>query len=435
MFPTLDSAVNFVYRHFTSPVPAPSTDSVRHPELIARVASILKIRIPSRVIVVTGSKGKGSTSVLTAAALSSQVQGVGLFTGPQLLHYEERIRIDGKAIASSALLRHLNLLAPVLSEFDQLLPQGIYLGPVGQFLLAALSYFSESGVDTAVLECGRGALFDEVNTVPHQVAVIGPLFCEHPRELGDSIAEVAKHKAAVAVGARFVVSAAQEPAGEEVIHRYCELFGAELLTCGQEFSLQKASGYRFNVSGRFGSHEQLRTSMAADYQAENAAAALVAAELLLGGPIDPIGVWDRISWPGRMQRIPRTPPVVLDGAVSRRSVGAVRDFLQQEGARRIVAVIAVPEDKDYMGVITEASQFSEALILTTAGRPRLRYAQDAVRIAAEASPSARFIESPAEAFRLADQLVAPDGFVAILGTQSLMGEALGFYGVETRDIY
>ena len=50
------------------------------------------------VIHVAGTKGKGSTAAMIAAALTAAGYRTGLFTSPHLLQIEERIQVDGQCI-------------------------------------------------------------------------------------------------------------------------------------------------------------------------------------------------------------------------------------------------------------------------------------------------------------------------------------------------
>ena len=48
-----------------------------------------------RVIMVGGTNGKGSTVALLEAMLRAAGMRVGSFTSPHLMHYNERVRVDG----------------------------------------------------------------------------------------------------------------------------------------------------------------------------------------------------------------------------------------------------------------------------------------------------------------------------------------------------
>src|SRR5919201_1514711 len=66
-----------------------------------------------RIVHVAGSKGKGSTSAMLAAALRHAGHRTGLFTSPHLCRVEERIQIDGVPITPEELVGVMADIAPV----------------------------------------------------------------------------------------------------------------------------------------------------------------------------------------------------------------------------------------------------------------------------------------------------------------------------------
>ena len=53
--------------------------------------------IPS--VLIAGTNGKGTTAALVARALSAQGHAVGLYTSPHLVHFTERILLEGREIS------------------------------------------------------------------------------------------------------------------------------------------------------------------------------------------------------------------------------------------------------------------------------------------------------------------------------------------------
>src|SRR5262249_40359729 len=111
---------------------------------------------PREYAVVTGSKGKGSTTVITAKLLQHLGHTVGTITSPHLVSWRERVRVNGKAIPEADLLRILDELAPEIDTIEATLSGKHYFSPQGIFLAVALRWFDEQGVKAAVLEVGRG---------------------------------------------------------------------------------------------------------------------------------------------------------------------------------------------------------------------------------------------------------------------------------------
>jgi dihydrofolate synthase/folylpolyglutamate synthase len=64
------------------------------------------------VVHVAGSKGKGSTALLTEAVLRAAGERVGTFTSPHLSRWTERFRIDGREVDGAALAAVLERLRP-----------------------------------------------------------------------------------------------------------------------------------------------------------------------------------------------------------------------------------------------------------------------------------------------------------------------------------
>ena len=113
------------------------------------------------IIHVAGTKGKGSTSALMAAALTSAGYKTGLYTSPHLQDYTERIQVDGRQIS------HLELEELV----GQVKPHVMAVPKLTTFEITtaiAFLYFARQGVAAAVIEVGLGGRLDATNVVTPQ---------------------------------------------------------------------------------------------------------------------------------------------------------------------------------------------------------------------------------------------------------------------------
>ena len=146
------------------------------------------------IVLVTGSKGKGSTASFISSLLQANGYKTGLFTSPHYFSFNERIQVNGEAISDADLIRLANQIAPFVNKCMNELTANEYLGPIGIALAIALLYFKEQNVDYIILEAGKGGKYDDTNVVHNQWAVITPILREHIDELGPTISQIIEHK-------------------------------------------------------------------------------------------------------------------------------------------------------------------------------------------------------------------------------------------------
>ncbi len=214
MFTSMDAALEYIFKTRRRLDGAPRgldeyTRDVTPTRSLLDRAQLL--RHEREYIVVTGSRGKGSVTAIMAKLLAAQGHRVGTITSPHLVHWNERIRVDGHMIATADFLRILADLQPAIDGVVSDLADGAYLSPQGIFLAIALRYFDETGVDVAVLEVGRGGRFDDIAVVPNKLAVFAPIMLEHRSLLGDSLERIAWHKAGVIKPGGVGISLPQAP--------------------------------------------------------------------------------------------------------------------------------------------------------------------------------------------------------------------------------
>src|SRR6516162_7492823 len=146
-----------------------------------------------RIVHVAGSKGKGSTSAMLAAALRQAGYRTGLFTSPHLCRVEERFQIDGHPIATEELGALLaDVRAAVESRRSTQTPTFFEVGTA-----VGLLHFVRRRVDVAVLEVGLGGRLDSTNVCRPLVALITSISFDHTRLLGDRLASIAREKAGI----------------------------------------------------------------------------------------------------------------------------------------------------------------------------------------------------------------------------------------------
>lgn len=158
-------------------------------ERIRKVAEELDLLKPAPyVITVAGTNGKGSTCKLLEIALLKAGLKVGVYSSPHLIHYNERVRIQGQAVGNADLIATFDYIEQHKSASLTYFEFGT---------LAALDLFRKAKVDVAILEVGLGGRLDATNIVDPDFAVITSIDIDHVEFLGDNREAIGREKAGI----------------------------------------------------------------------------------------------------------------------------------------------------------------------------------------------------------------------------------------------
>jgi dihydrofolate synthase/folylpolyglutamate synthase len=371
------------------------------------------------IVLVAGTKGKGSTAALLASLLAASGVRAGLFTKPHLQSYRERVRVDGEAISATALDARIAELRPHVSALHRLLPDA---GEPTTFELTtalALVHFAASECAVAVVEVGLGGRFDATNATDPHVSIITPISHDHMRELGTSVRRIAAEKAGILRPGRVAVLARQGAAVTSVLRRAAAAVAAVPREV-PPLSAAVATGYGLALRGA--------------HQRQNAAVAIAAARALAEHGIAfreaAIGRGLRqLRWPGRFELVPGRPAVVLDGAHNDGSAEALAAALRAEAPRRRVRlIIGMMRDKDARAVARTLEGVASAVYATRPSGARAAAPADIARLYRRV-PTRAFddLESALSAAR-AD--AAPDEMLCVTGSLALVGQARELLGLS-----
>lgn len=189
-------------------------DRLRH------VAQRLGLGQPAPLsIVISGTNGKGSHVAAIDQLLRQLGYRVGAYTSPHLLHYNERICIDGVPIDDESLIRAFEAIEAVRGD--------ISLSFFEFGTLAALQILAQAPLDVAILEVGLGGRLDAVNLVDADIAVITSIGLDHQDWLGDTRDAIAIEKAGIFRPGIPVVCTETDPPDsllQKITELKCQLF-------------------------------------------------------------------------------------------------------------------------------------------------------------------------------------------------------------------
>ena len=381
-------------------------------------------------VIVAGTNGKGSVAAMIDSIARAAGHRSALFTSPHLVRIQERIRFRGADIAEPDFAR---LASMVREAAEDLVASGLLAATptfFEQLTAIALCHFRNCEAELAVLEVGLGGRLDATNAANRIVSVVTSLDLDHQNILGATIEEIAGEKAATIVpGARAVIGRQHNRAASDVLMSRCLETGVLPVFVNEPAAIDTGDFGRvtFDYESSQSNYARVTLGLRGRHQADNAAAAIEAAELLneCGFAIPREAVIKglrQVSWPGRLELVDDRPTVLLDGAHNPAGARALRAYLDEFWQVPITLVFGAMNDKDIDRMAAELFDAARTIVVT---RVRDSRAADSARLGPAALRSSRnviFAETVRQALSWARSVTPPDGLVCVAGSLHLVGE-------------
>lgn len=344
------------------------------------------------VVHVAGTNGKGSTAAMVASMACAAGYRVGLYTSPHLVRFAERIRIDGEMIDEGTLVHVL----------EDALRIGADLSFFETATLAAFLAFRAMNVALAVVEVGLGGRLDATNVIDTPlVTAITSIGFDHQDLLGDTLASIAREKAAIARSGVPMVLGFLPPDAEAAAIEVATAVEARIVRCSE-----LPSWVHVGLGGRH-QHDNARVAFA------------IGQELGLSEEVRGRGV-SEARWPGRLE-----PLDVREGAFRGRWL--LDGAHNPDGARALVHALRGQDvGAIVFGALADKSWREMLAIVGTIDVPRF-YATPAGRTPVAPAELAALLPGTssatlAEALQLARD-AAGEGRVVVAGSLYLVGAA------------
>ena len=296
----------------------------------------------------------------------------------------------------------------------------------------AFAIFADTPVDVVVLEVGVGGRLDCTNVADGVVAVITPISIDHTRLLGDTVEEIAAEKAGIIKPGATAVLAQQPLAAAEVLLRHAVEVGATVAREGVEFGVlsreQAVGGQQLALRGLRGTYEDIFLPLFG--VAPGGQRGLRAGrgrgvrrglgrERLRAAGLDPDLVREafaKVTSPGRLEVIRRSPTIVIDAAHNPAGMAATVAAVQESFTfSHLTGVFAASGDKDVPGMLAELEPVLDEIVVTRNSSERSMDPAETAELAAEIFGEDRVQSAPRlddaieAAVALADEAVAETG--------------------------
>ncbi len=384
------------------------------------------------VVQIAGTNGKGSVGAFLAAILREAHIPAGRFFSPAVFEERETISFAGDMISEE---EYAACLTQVAAASKQMQEEGAGLPTVFETETAlAFLYFSQkvkalskekrarcadaaSSKDVIVLtEAGMGGRLDATNVTEGTVlSLITSISMDHTSFLGNTLAEIAAHKAGIIRPGGLAVTVEQQREAGQVLEDFCRKENVKLLVADPQLLPDVPLG----LTGVF--------------QRENAALAYCGARCLreLGYEISQEAMERGLAnavWRGRMEKLGSRPDVWIDGAHNPDAVRRLREaLLAQYGSLRLHAVMGVFRDKEPEAMCALMSDLFEKVYTVTPPGPRGLPAKELEKIARKYCRNTVSCGTVREAVESAVDAAGPEGVTLIFGSLSYLGQAVAAY--------
>ena len=381
-----------------------------------------------KFIHIAGTNGKGSTAAMLSSILEKAGYRVGLYTSPFINRFNERMQVNHQPIPDEELA--------ALTEYVRPHADAMADSPTEFELITALAmvWFARQKCDIVVLEVGMGGELDSTNIIDvPEAAVIAAMGMDHVKELGPTMADIARAKAGIIKEGGRVVSYGGNPEADEVIAAVCRARNASL--CQPDFSAIVPGdfgleGQTFSYKGWCG----LRIPLVGAYQMNNAAVVLETVEVLRqrGWSVSDEAVRKGLAdtrWPARFEVLRRDPVFIVDGGHNPHGIRATAESLSRLfPGRKITFVTGVMADKDVEHILGLIVPLADQFFTVRPDNPRAMDAGELARRIEAMGAKATACASVRDGVDRAIQAEGPHGVACALGSLYMSGEVRSCFG-------
>lgn len=303
-----------------------NSDASIQPGLAAIESALAELGNPhhgQRFVHIAGTNGKGSTAAFVSSILMAHGKRVGNFFSPAIEDIHDQIQINRLPVAPADFDQAMEQLAKVktpLTDFE---------------LLTAVAFLilKEKSPEYIIIEAGMGGRFDSTNVLDPLMAIITSISKEHTAFLGETIEEIAWHKAGIIKQNKPVVIGSLPESALKQVHQIAKEKNATVLAVHEEY---KGS---LKLKGK---HQKI-----------NASLAWVATQHILGELFEEEKATSGLAEASIAFRFEEVfPKVIFDGAHNEASIDALVKTIQENYPnKKIHIVMGLIKGKDYLSIL------------------------------------------------------------------------------------
>jgi len=306
---------------------------------------------------VAGTNGKGSSSHMLAAILQQAGYKTGLYTSPHLVDFRERIKINGKMIPKTEVVKFVEDFKTIFENIEP----SFFEWTVG----LAFHYFAQQEVDVVILEVGLGGRLDSTNVIAPVACLITNIGYDHMNLLGDTLPKIAAEKAGIIKTKIPVVISQTQLDVISVFNETAKQLKAPIEFADKNYKLI-SSAYNKEFLSITLLHKKTNTThlynldLQGSYQIKNVMGVLNTTEILkqkgfIIEETDSINALAQVQkltgLYGRWQILQENPLVIADTGHNEDGIKEVLDNLKRYTYKTLHFVLGIVNDKDISNIL------------------------------------------------------------------------------------
>lgn len=373
-------------------------------------------QLPGKTVLLAGTNGKGTTARCIEQMLLAQGASVGVYSSPHLLHFNERLRINGADVEDALWVNAF--------KYVETLRADTALTYFEFTTLAAFYVLRQQQVDYCIIEVGLGGRLDATNIIQPDVSVITTVDLDHQEWLGPDRETIGREKAGVFRAKGATVIAELQPPSSVLAH-------AAELNC-QTLLVNRDYFYSITTPEYPVTAEQLTESWSWQgpgtlftglpipaIPLQNAACCLAVLLQLNCMPDEKIikQVLATISMPGRMQWLQQQPAIIVDVAHNPQSARYLAEQVTKlkPRYRRVLAMAGMLKDKDLQQTLLPLTSLFDQWHLVSLSGVRGATAEQLGAVLPSETLT-EFHDSPQRAFTMLRAQLKPDELLVVFGS-------------------
>ena len=346
MFNTINEALDYLYS---------KRNKNKDLNRIKRCINKLNLNPNYKIILITGTNGKGSTANFIKNILKNTMH-VGCFTSPFVIRFNERIMINDRQISDAEIMYYLNKL----KEFNEWYSNE-YKEEIPFFeltLLMALMFYKDREIDLGIFECGIGGLNDSCNALEPDLSIITSIGYDHLDMLGNNLSDILKNKLGIVRKNKPLIYFNNNESLNDIYNEYINKYNLKAINVYNDVKdINEDNGLSFKYK-----NTSYEINMHGIFQAYNASIAIEAVNTLFNS-YPSIFIEEGLKntiMPGRLEIVSNNPITIIDGAHNIDAIKETVKYVQSiKNNKKLITIFYCLNNKSYKDMINELDKITD----------------------------------------------------------------------------